>query len=118
MITDRIGLHSVLLPLLIKIYSKIKVLEEKNIKLQSHLITSILHVILAIRMTDVIQLLNNTPCFFFQPMKLEHLAVGAKSRLFFSCSRVQARNFPTLFVTSEQVGHVFLVSAIYIAFLL
>ena len=49
-------------------------------------------------------------------MKLEHLAAGVKIAPFLSRSRVQARNFPTLFVTSEQVGHVFLVSAINIAF--
>ena len=38
---------------LIKIYSKIKVQEKKNIKLQSHLMTPTLHVISAMRMTDV-----------------------------------------------------------------
>ena len=63
------------------------------------------------------QLVNNTPCFFFQPMKLEHLAAGVKIAPFLSYSRVQARNFPTLFVTSEQVGHVFLVSAVLYTFL-
>ena len=74
------------------------------------------HVISARRMTDVIQLGNGTPYFFFQPMKFEHLAVCEKIAPFLSCSCVQARNFPTLFITSEQVGHVFLVSAFYIAF--
>ena len=46
-------------------------------------------------------------------MKFEQLAVGEKIAPFLSCSRVQARNFPTLFITSEQAGHVFLVSAFY-----
>ena len=78
--------------------------------------TSTLHVISAMRMTDVIQLVNNTPYLFFQPMKLEHLAVGVKIAPFLSCSRVQARNFPTPFVTSGQVGQVFIASAFYIPF--
>ena len=78
--------------------------------------TPTLHVISAMRMTNVIHLVNSTPYFFFQPMKFEHLVVGEKIAPFLSCSRVQARNFPTLFVTSEQVGHVFLVSAFHIAF--
>ena len=80
---------------------------------QNSLMTFTLHVISAT--TDVIQLVNNTH-FFFQPMKLEHLAVGVKIAPFLSCSRVQARNFPTPFVTSGQVGQVFIASAFYIPF--
>ena len=48
----------------------------KNIKLQSNLMTPTLYVISAMRMTDVIHLVNSTPYFFFQPMKFEHLAIG------------------------------------------
>ena len=34
------------------------------------------HAISAMRMVDVILLVNIAPCFFFQRMKLEHLTVG------------------------------------------